>query len=301
MVTVGSILSGTFGFVRDNIRAVLVWSGLLTVISLLSMVGMQPVYQAQLAQAQADPAVRSFPHPGIFVLLMLVFLVVFLVQFAAVFRAVLFPQDSRFAFLRLGMDELRLLGAMAVLGLGGGMAFGICFAVLALIAGLLSAIVGPAVGAVVVVNLLGFVLMLVLFGTSIFCWVRLSLVAPMTILQRKVVIGPAWRATRGHFWRLFGAYLVICLLILLVYLVIGFIQMGPILGDMFHPTDPAAHQRVLAWQAANYGFSVRALLFAVFGGLLYGFSTALQGGMIAVTTAQLLNLRGGQRLSEVFE
>jgi len=296
MVTVGSILSGTFGFVRDNIRAVLVWSGLLTLVSLLSMVGMQPFYQAQLAQAQGQPEMPSIPHFGIFALIMLVFFLVFVVQFAAVFRAVLFPQENRLFFLRLGMDELRLLGAMAVLVVGGFIMGLVCMFVLSLLVGVLAVAAGPGASAILMA-----VLGIGLFLAMIFLWVRLSLVGPMTMVRRQVVIGPAWRASRGHFWRLFGAYVVICLLILLVYSVIGFVQMGPIMADMFHPTDPTAHQRVLAWQAANYGFSVRAVVFAVVGGLLYGFSTALQGGMIAVATAQLLDLRGGQHLSEVFE
>lgn len=297
MVTVGSILSGTFGFVRDNIRAVLVWSGLLTLFSLVSMVGMRPFYEAQLAQAQqAQPVAPSLPHPAIFMLVMLAFVLVFLVQFAAVFRAVLFPQESRFAFLRLGMDELRLLGAMAVLIVGGFIVGIVCSVVLTFLIGILAVAVGPAASGIG-----AFVLVLALFCGTIFLWVRLSLVGPMTMIQRQVVIGPAWRASRGHFWRLFGAYLVVTLLVMLVYLAVAFVQMGPIMGDMLHPADPAAHQRVLAWQAANYGFSLRTLIVAIVGGLLYGFSTALQGGMAAVATAQLLNLRGGQHLSEVFE
>ena len=298
MVTVGSILSGTFGFVRDNIRAVLVWSGLLTLFSLVSMIGMRPFYEAQLAQAQAQvqPAVPSLPHPGIFMLVMLAFILVFLVQFAAVFRAVLFPQESRFAFLRLGMDELRLLGAMAVLVVGGSIAGIVCTVILTFLVGILTVAAGPAASAIG-----AFILFLVLFCGTIFLWVRLSLVGPMTMIQRQVVIGPAWRASRGHFWRLFGAYVIIALLVILVYVAVAFVQMGPIMSDMLHPADPAAHQRVLAWQAANYGFSLRTLVVAIVSGLLYGFSTALQGGMAAVATAQLLNLRGGQHLSEVFE
>lgn len=296
MVTVGSILSGTFRFMGDNVRSILIWSGLLTLVTLLSMMAMRPFYAQRLAEAQPGA-----PNFGMFGLAMILFLIFFVAQFAAVFRAVLFPQESRFAYLRLGMDELRLFGTMLVLGLGGGIAFGICFAVLAVIAGLLSVIFGQAVSAVVVVNLLGFVLMLVLFGAFILCWVRLSLAAPMTILQHKVVIGPAWRATRGVFWRLFGAYLVAFLLIAIVYAVMATVQTGPILGDMFRPTDPAAHQRVLAWQAANYGMSLRTVVFAALGGLLYGVGNAFQGGVLAVATVQLLDLRGGQHLSEVFE
>jgi len=294
MVTVGSIVSGTFRFVGDNLRSVLVWSGLLILFSLASAALMQPFYAQQLAQAQTGaPPMPSF---GMFGLVFPLVLVVFTVQFAAVFRAVLFPEQGRFAYLRLGMDEVRLLGTTLVLTIGGALAMAICFAVIGIVAGVLSV----AAGAGAVAALTG------LFGLAFLCaaiffWVRLSLAGPLTILERKIAIGPAWRASRGNFWRLFGAYLVISLLIFVVYMVFGFIQMGPVMTDMLHPTDPAAHERVLAWQSANYGLSPRGLVFAVIGGILYGFATALQGGMVAVATAQLLDIRGGQTLGEVFE
>lgn len=294
MVTVGSIVSGTFRFVGDNLRSILIWSGLLILLSMATMALMQPFYAQQLAQAQSGTAV--VPNFGQFGLFFLLFLVIFLVQFAAVFRAVLFPEQSRFAYLRLGMDELRLLGTTLVLGVGGGLVITICAALLGVVVGVLSVAAGAATGALLM-GLLG----LVTACVAIFFWVRLSLAGPLTILQKKVVIGPAWRTSRGNFWRLFGAYFVIGLLLFIVYTVVAFVQMGPVMTDMLHPTDPAAHERVLAWQTANYGLSARGLIYAVIYGILYGFSTALQGGMVAVATAQLLDVRGGQHLGEVFE
>ena len=294
MVTVGSILSGTFGFVRANVRSILVWSGLLVLLSLASMALMRPFYAQQLAEPQGGTL--PMPHLGMFGLVMILFFVVFLVQYAAVFRAVLFPEQSRFAYLRLGMDELRLLGTMLILAIGGGAASSIFIAILAIIVGLLSVALG--VGSTVVFTV---VLTVAVFAALIYFWVRLSLAGPLTILQRKIVIGPAWRASRGHFWGLFGAYLVISLLIFAAYCLIAFVQMGPIMTDMFHPTDPAAHQRMLAWQSANYGLTLRSLVFAILGGLLYAVCTALQGGMVAVATAQLVDRGGGRRLNEVFE
>ncbi len=293
MVTVGSILSGTFRFVRDNVRSVLIWSGLLVFVSLASMALMRPFYAQQLAEAQAGAP--PMPNFGMFGLAMILFVIVFLVQYAAVFRAVLFPEQSRFAYLRLGIDELRLLGTGLILAVAGSIASAVFIAILAVIVGVVSVALG---GHSMIVTI---AMTVAIFAVLIYFWVRLSLAGPLTILQRKIVIGPAWRASRGHFWSLFGAYVVISLLIIVAYCLIAFIQMGPIMTDMLHPTDPAAHERVLAWQSANYGLTLRSVMLAVLGGLLYGFSTALQGGMVAVATAQLLDLRGGQRLSEVFE
>jgi len=294
MVTVGSILSGTFGFVRDNVRAVLVWSGILFVASLISLPLMQPIYAQQLAAVQ--PGVPAAPHIGMFGLLVPIFLLVFVILWAAAYRAVLFPEQQRFFYLRVGMDELRLLGTMLILVVGGivlTLLFGL---VLGLAVGLIAMALGAAGSA-----LISFLTFVLFVGGWIFLGVRLSLAGPLTILQRKVIIGPSWRATRGNFWRLFGAYLVIILLLTIVYGVVAFVQMGSILPDMMRPTDPAAHARVLAWQAAHYSLSASGLIAAVVGSIIGSVAVALQAGGTAVATAQLLDRRGEQHLSEVFE
>jgi hypothetical protein len=294
MVTVGSILSGTFGFVRDNVRAILVWSGILFLASLISLPVMQPMYAEQLAAVQ--PGVLAAPHMGVFGLLVPIFLLAFVVLWAAAYRAVLFPEQQRFFYLRVGMDELRLLGTMLILVVGGivlTLLFGL---VLGLVVGLIAMILGAAGSA-----LISFLTFVLLVGGWIFLGVRLSLAGPLTILQHKVIIGPSWRATRGNFWRLFAAYLVIILLLTVVYGVVALVQMGSILPDMMRPTDPAAHARVLAWQAAHYSLSVSGLIAAVVGSIIGGVAVALQAGGTAVATAQLLDRRGEQHLSEVFE
>lgn len=290
-MTVGSILSGTFRFARDNIRAIVVWSMLMFLLSLLSLAGMGPIYQAQVETLRTGTAVM--PSFGTFGLAILVAIVGFVALWAAVFRAVLFPAESRFAYLRLGMDELRLFATMLVLSIGSV----ILFVVAGFVVGLLSTLVGAAVGAPFAAFLTGLA-MLVL---TIWLAVRFSLAGPLTILDRKVIVGPAWRLTRGAFWRLFGAFLVIGLLLFALYLVVALVQMGPVLGDIFRPADPEARLRLADWQATHYGFTAYSLLIALVGGLVGGFATALQAGVIAVATDQLLDRNGRENLAEVFE
>jgi hypothetical protein len=293
MVTVGSILGGTFRFTRDNLGAVLVWSAILFAVSLVSMLTMQPYY-AQQAAAQSGAA--ATPNLGLTAVSVLIFLAVFIVLWAAVYRAILFPEERRAFYLRFGMDEVRLLGTFLVLIVGGILVTMLFSVAVTLLVGLLSMVMG--VGAA---GLISGLLIVILVGAWIFLGVRLSLAGPLTILQRKVIIGPSWRATRGNFWRLLGAYVLIALLVSLAYLIVMAAQMGPILGDMMRPTDPAAHARVLAWQAAHYGFSAAGLISAIVGGLLGGFAVALQAGSTGIAAAQLLDRRGQQHLSEVFE
>ena len=292
MVTVGSILGGTFSFARDNLRVIAIWSVLTFLLSLLSMVGMQPFYAAQAAALESGTPVT--PNFGVLGITLLVSIIFFTVLLAAMFRAVLFPSESRFAYLRIGMDELRLFGTMMVILVGVYLLF-IILGVILTIAGLMLTRLSGASGSVALVLGAG------LFALMVWLTVRLSLAGPLTILERKIVIGPAWRLSRGAFWRLFLAYLAIAVILMVSYAVIIAVQMGPVLGDMFRPLDPAAHQRVVAWQAANYGFSARSLMVALVGGILGGIVFALQAGMLGVATAQLLNRGGQEHLNTVFE
>jgi len=285
MVTVGSIVRDTFQFVRSNIVAILVWSLPLLVTALLMMTMMRPVYEAQLATLQTGATVAPSLGPAFWLGFPLM-TILFLVILAAGFRAVLRPEDSRFFYLRLGMDELRLLG----LGL-----------LLVLIALLLEVVT------VIAVIIVGFVLGLVLgkvvaavvsgiIGIAIGCafvWaaVRVSPAGPLTIVERKIDIGAAWRLSRGHFWTLFGAYFVIALIVLAFYLLVMAAQMGPILADMARPTDPDAMRRVAEWQLGHLQFSVSMLIYAVASTLIYGVSVALQAGMTAIATRALLGQR----------
>ncbi|HMI18066.1 MAG TPA: hypothetical protein VK533_00845 [Sphingomonas sp.] len=294
MVTVGSILGGTFRFVRNNLGAIAVWSGIVFLVQLLMMAAMQPFYAAQLAALQSGT--RASPHIGAFLGVMLGMVLVFTALWAAAFRAVLFPAQSRTAYLRLGMDELRLLGCMLVLV--------ISFYILALIAGVLFAVIGALIGSAagfprVVMAMAG----LGIAGLVLSIWLgtRFSLAGPLTILERKIVIGPSWRLSRGNFWRLFGAYAVILILMVLLYGMIGLARSGPVLMDMMRPLDPNAQLRVATMNAANYALSIKSVIFALVSGVVGGFTLALYAGVAAVATDQLLGRRGEEHLSEVFE
>jgi len=290
MVTVGSILSGTFGFVRDNIRAILVWSGLFFLLGLAMMLIMQPFYAAQLATMQAGAVAP--PQFAPLLLMMVLLLVVMTVVWAAVFRAVLFPEQSRFAYLRLGMDELRLLGCVLVLL--------IAFYLLMLVSGIVLVILGAAVmgmggaaSGVITIALAALVL-------SLWLGTRFSLAGPLTILERKIIIGRSWRMTRGNFWRLLGAYLAILVLLAIVYGTLSLLR-NPGLATMMRPASLEAQQQLVAAQAQALSFSLKNIVVAVVTSVIGGFAVALHAGVTAVATAQLVDRRGEQRLSEVFE
>lgn len=287
MVTIGSIWGGTFRFIRNNIGPVLIWSGIVLLVTLVSGLAMAPFYQQRLVELQSG--IPAQPRFGAMFLPGLIWIALLTILWAAAFRAVFFPEQRRFAYMRLGMDELRLLGTSLILFLGG--------YIVMLIAGAILIGIGYAVGGGIVAAILG----LVLFGAVVWAWTRVSPAGAMTILEHKVVIGPAWRLTRGAFWRLFGAYVLFGILILVVYGIVLSAEMGPILSDLAHPADPEAAARVAQWQADKAHLSVSLVVMSLVSGVLGGFTFAFQAGMIAVATEQLLDRGGATRLNQVFE
>jgi hypothetical protein len=139
----------------------------------------------------------------------------------AIFRAVLRPDEKGFGYLRLGGDEVRMIGLhllIFVLGLAvwlvvGGVA----------LAAVLAAKTGVAVPAGVwaFVGLLGLLAVL----AYVFVVVRLSLCAPQTFAERRITLFGSWRLTRGHFWGLFGMYLLVIAIVIALQIVNAVVQL----------------------------------------------------------------------------
>src|SRR4051794_21168652 len=119
MLNVGTILGGAFGLVKRRPVAVAVWGAVYFVGLLGFMIVMQPMFQAQAAIAGgADPAAAMAGMPAMLGRLLLVELgifILFIILYTATQRAVLRPDESAFAYIRLGMDELRMLGLSLLL------------------------------------------------------------------------------------------------------------------------------------------------------------------------------------------
>jgi hypothetical protein len=129
-------------------------------------------------------------------------ILLYAVLIAAVMRALLRPAERRFAYLRLGGDEARLIALIVLLYLlvGAGL-----LAVFALFGGAGFAI--AASGSDTAQS--GGMLVLVLLGIAAVCGfvyvgVRLSMAVPMTFAERRIRLFRSWGLTRGRFWPLFG-------------------------------------------------------------------------------------------------
>jgi hypothetical protein len=132
---------------------------------------------------------------------------------AAVYRLIFRHDDTRFGYLRLGSDELRLMG-LTLLYVG----LAICLVVGLTIASAIVTAVASVAGAAVA-GFVGAASSLFSFGLVVFVLVRLSLAPVATFAERRLAIFESWRLTHGQFWRLLGAYA----LALTCIVVIGFL------------------------------------------------------------------------------
>jgi hypothetical protein len=294
MLSVGRIIDGGFALVRERPRAMLGWAGVQLIGFVAMMLAMRPMFGAQMAalQAQAGGAPGSMPGAGWFLGLIgaeLLFLVIVLVLWTAAFRAVLRPAESRFAYMRLGMDELRMLGLSVLLGLMFFVAWIVSFVVITLFVSTVVVGMSDRSSSMLAMMPLIFGLFLLFFVASLFFQVRLSLAFPLTLMRERITIGEAWRLSRGHFWTLFGAGLVITLLLLLVSMAVSMVGSGSYLMAVLRAGgDPQAMalagQEQMARQAS---FSISTIVSWVLGIALGTAWIALGAGSLA-TAARLL-------------
>lgn len=119
---------------------------------------------------------------------------------AAVARAVLFPEDKTYGYLRLGMDEVRVLLVTIAIALLSGLAFGVAIiAVSVLIA--IAAIFPP----VWILVALGFLAAIALFVWLLVKW---SLAVPIVLTEKRLALFESFKATKGNFWSLLGLAII---------------------------------------------------------------------------------------------
>lgn len=132
------------------------------------------------------------------------------VLYTAALRAVLRPGESRFGYLRLGMDEVRVLVVTLVLGILGGIAGTVIFGAAGVLGGLGAAAAGDAGGLIVVVAIAA--------ALVAFIWlaVRFSLALPITVAEQKFAIFDSWGMTKGRALGLFGMTLIVIVMAVVV-------------------------------------------------------------------------------------
>jgi hypothetical protein len=199
-----------FRLTRERPGVVGAWALLYGLASLVTGVVMILTVGPKFAMLQAAARSRTPPDTAaamqqiealapFFLAVLPLVLLFWSVLTCAVYRAILRPHDGGFGRIRLGADEVRMMGLTVVLWLL--MMPTLFFWGLFLgIGGVLASAGGPLAA------LLQILVQLAAFGLIAWVWIHLSLAGPLTFVSGEIHIFRSWALARGHFWRLAAAY-----------------------------------------------------------------------------------------------
>ena len=279
MVSVGAVIAGGFRLFREQRVALLIWMAVALALSastsLFFIAGVNPRMEGLRTGARS-----SFEMIGWLLPFYALTAIVVLLQTAAAFRAVMRPNERAAGFFRLGMDELRLLGLGFVWLVVALILYFLLVMVAFSVAAMLAGALGPP-GPGILFTLA--IILLPIYGLMIYLHVRLSPAIPLTLLRRQIVIGEAWRLTKGQFWPLFAAYLVIMLMLIVGYLLLLAVIWGPYLGTLVSGASGVA-----AAAAQVQVFGPMMVVGWVAGAAFSAASYALWAGSVGTATLELL-------------
>lgn len=292
MLDIGEVIGSGFRVLRDRPVVGLIWGGAYFAITAIIGVISMPLVHQQLLAARDGDLSGAMPFMVEVQLLNMVMLAVMLVLWSASYRAVLRPDDDRAGYLRLGGDELRLLVLAIIFGIVfAGIAFAASLLLGLLGAGAFVAFGGQGTGAGAGGILIAFVVGIALFAAMIFLSVRFALAFPLTFHRRKIVIGEAWRLSRGSFWAMFVAFLVVAIvyfiLATIVAMVAGAGYFSTLVASFSNPEQMSSAAREFA-DARFGGITAMTLLQWVLSAAAGTVWVAMSGCGLADAARQLL-------------
>jgi hypothetical protein len=222
----------------------LIWAVFIAIVA-LPFAGQLTAYVSLMARTQGRPATSDLlpmaTQLGAFGLLLgLGGLVVGAVVSCAVYRAMLEPEQSEFAYLRLGGQEIQVMVVNFVRGLilfVINFSLSLAFAVLMIVVGG----AGPAVGEIF--RLIGEAVVL---GVLFWVQLRLSLAGPMTYSERRFRLFESWTATQGLTLRLVAVGLILVVIGAVVYLAVASLGVAGSLAMWNSAPRPADIQVLLS-------------------------------------------------------
>lgn len=205
--------------VRRKPKAVAAWAAfalvMLPVLGLIVQIVLGPEGRAVLRGrgASADPReiLELVTHlGGAMVLLIVLALAIGAVLAAAIIRSVLQPEDRRFAYLRLGKEEIQLLIVSLITWVA---------ALLATVIPSGAVVLGTALLSGSAATWFAFLGGLAVIGLSMWIAVRLSLLGPHAFSHHHIDVRTAWIQTHGQFWRLLAMYVMVILMTAVISIV----------------------------------------------------------------------------------
>lgn len=184
---------------------------------------------------------------GAMVLLIALALVLGSVLQAAIIRSVIEPRNDRFAYLRLGREEVQLLIVSLITWAAALGVTVIPSGAVVLGAALLS---GPAAGWFATLGALAVI------GLSMWVAVRLSLLGPHAFSHHHIDIRAAWIQTHGQFFRLLAMFAMTIVLSAIVSIIGATVSsvVGNLISGGMQPADGgvvASHPRLILTLLAN--------------------------------------------------
>ncbi|MBO9622087.1 MAG: hypothetical protein J7500_05180 [Sphingomonas sp.] len=290
MADIGAIIGGGFGLIRRHPGSVVVW-GVIAAASGAAIGWLQ----FRTGLMATEPSGLDLGRHALRLALGLLSFVISTILSAAALRAVLDPGAGGFAYLRLGADEARMIGLtllLYVLALIAGVIGTLGFAFLVALFGFLT------FGNAAVAQLLAGLLALAVFAGVVFVLVRLSLVYPLVLVRRRISIDDSWELTRGHFWSLLGAYVLLAL----ISFALIFAVMLPVAGMHVQAAASGGWQSWSATTPLDYrdlaSLKSTVLVALVASAAINALLLALWSGALATATLGLLDSKNGAQMLE---
>ncbi len=236
-------------------KFLLTYSVIMTVISAVVFVPFLIAWFSFMSEVvtsgDPDPDMTLAQMGGILIPLVIgmpIFLIVYFVLFCMFESAALrrYIRGDGFS-LKLGADEFRIMGVQIVWFLLFLAAYLLCFIIIgaALAPALMSSNSNEVPAFIFLVPLLAIPLGLAM----IFFSVRLAPASAITIRDQKLKFWSAWPTTKGRFWPMVGAYLVIYLIVCAIQMAGQFASMIPMVGAMVNiasAPDPESPEAIMA-------------------------------------------------------
>ena len=272
-ISVGEALGAGFRLIGREPLAFAAWCAAYLAVSAVSMFvnwDATSAYYDALAAGNGAATMPAGAFGPAYWLSLLFSLVLFLAVYTAVVRAVLYPEERRFFYLRLGMRELWVALSAVLATLLWFVGYIVCAMVIGLGIGLVAEAAGE--GGALAVGIVMIVLVPVLLWALVWASLRLSMATVMSFAENRLRVLASWPFTKGHALAFFLVSLVLGIAALVVFGVLfGVILGGLAAGSTAQPNAGLAMLGQISQMSAAARIASSAVISVAYVGFLVMF------------------------------